>query len=52
MNPVYYTTNYEKWNNTWKVNKSDIDDFKVNWNKPGYKIPESISTGLQMGILL
>ena len=37
-----YTTEDTIWNNVWKINKSDINNFKQNWNKTGYVIPDAI----------
>lgn len=44
MQPSHYKKYYEQWNKVWKINKSEIEDFKVNWTNKKYKIPESILT--------
>ncbi len=34
----------DQFNHTWKVEERTIDDFKLNYNKPGYTIPMEILT--------
>ncbi len=39
---VYDSQYLKKYDRTWKVTRSQIEDFKLNFNSPGYVIPESI----------
>ena len=39
---VYDSAYDAAWDKTWKVTKSEVDDFKTNWNQSGYIIPQSI----------
>lgn len=47
--PVMDSTNYTSiqdslWNKVWKINRSEIDFHILNWNQPGYIIPQTFLT--------
>jgi len=42
ISSVYDSLYDIKWNHIWKINKSTIDDFKVNWANTSYTIPQII----------
>jgi len=43
MDSISYQSQVVNWNKVWKINKSEIDNHIINWNTPGYVIPNSIS---------